>query len=236
MSMVEWKKDGTVAIMIMNNSENRQNLIWCEAMLAIYDEILADREIKALVLTSSDAKNFSQGVDIDWMNERLGVQDIDSVAKWIRLNFQVFRSMLMAPFPTIAAINGHAFGNGAILAGACDFRFMRADRGFFCLPEVDVELHLTPSELEWMKRIIPQPLFTRMTLSGEKIKAPELEKYEVIIKACESAEATVAEALAYAKTFNKSRSSMAELKKRAHKHITDKMDYEDAAYFDFIIN
>ena len=62
MAIVEWQKDGTVALMIMNNAENRQNLEWAEAMMSTYDEIMADNEIKALVLTSSDPKNFSLGL------------------------------------------------------------------------------------------------------------------------------------------------------------------------------
>ena len=33
MAIVEWQKDGTVALMIMNNGENRQNLEWAEAMI-----------------------------------------------------------------------------------------------------------------------------------------------------------------------------------------------------------
>jgi len=37
MAIVEWKKDETVAILIMNDGENRHNPTWAEAMLAIYD-------------------------------------------------------------------------------------------------------------------------------------------------------------------------------------------------------
>jgi ribosomal protein L35AE/L33A len=38
--------------------------------------------------------------------------------------------------PVIAEIGGNAYAGGAILASACDFRFMRSDRGRFCFPEV----------------------------------------------------------------------------------------------------
>lgn len=233
MAIVEWKKDETVAIMIMNNGENRHNPEWAEAMLATYEEILADKEIKAIVLTSSDPKNFSLGVDLGWMMKAQQAQDFPGISKWLYRNSEVFKAMLMSPVPTIAAITGHAFGNGAMLAGACDFRFMRADRGYFCFPEVDLGIQFAPSMIEWMKRIMPYHLFIRMKWTGEKMSATELEKYNVIIKACPDAESTLKEAIAFGKTFNKSRNTLAEMKRRTYKHIIDKMENEDPQYYDY---
>jgi len=216
-----------------NNAENRHNPEWSEAMLNAYEEILADSEIKALVLTSSDPKYFCLGVDTDWLFKTMNEDDWPTLNKWLYQNTKVFTAMLMAPFPTIAAINGHAFGNGFMLAGACDFRFMRADRGFICFPEIDLGIQLAPSMLEWMKRIMPYHIFQRMLLSGEKMGAAEAEKYNIIVKACENAEKTLEEAVAYARTFNKSRATMAEMKRRAYKHVMDKMANEDPVYFDY---
>ncbi|HHW61598.1 MAG TPA: enoyl-CoA hydratase/isomerase family protein [Syntrophomonadaceae bacterium] len=232
MAIVKWEKDGTVAKMIMNNGENRHNPEWAEAMLSTYSDIIADPEIKAIVLTSSDPKNFCLGVDVEWMMKAQKKKDYQSISDWLYRQSEVFASMLMAPVPTIAAITGHAFGNGAMLAGACDFRFMRSDRGYFCFPEVDLGIQFAPSMIEWMKRIMPYHLFVRMKWSGERITAAELEKHNVIIKACDNAEQTVEEAVAFARTFNKSRTTLAEMKRRTYKHIIDKMENEDPAYFD----
>lgn len=233
MAIVEWEKDGTVAIMTMNNGENRHNPEWAEAMLATYAEIMADSEIKALVLTSSDPKNFCLGVDTNWLMKAMSANDFPGMSKWLYRNGEVFATMLMSPVPTIAAITGHAFGNGTMLAGACDFRFMRADRGFMCFPEIDLGIQLSPSMIEWMKRIMPYHLFIRMLWSGEKVGAIELEKHNVILKACENAEKTVEEAVTFARTFNKSRTTLAEAKNRTYKHILDKMANEDPAYYDY---
>ena len=233
MAIIEWKKDGTVATMIMNNGENRQNPEWTEAMLATYAKIMADPEIKALVLTSSDPKNFSLGVDVAWMARVQQANDFSTISQWLFRNAEVFKAMLMSPVPTIAAVTGHAFGNGAMLAGACDFRFMRADRGFFCLPEIDLGIQFAPSMIEWMKRIMPYHLFIRLKWSGEKVGAAELEKYNVILKACENYDKTIEEAVAFAKTFNKSRTTLAEMKRRTYKHIIDKMTNEDPDYYTY---
>ncbi|MBF0303795.1 MAG: enoyl-CoA hydratase/isomerase family protein, partial [Desulfamplus sp.] len=67
MSVIEWKKDETAAIVTMCNGANRQNLEFGKTMNRIFDEILSDESIFSLILTSSDEKNFSQGVDIDWL-------------------------------------------------------------------------------------------------------------------------------------------------------------------------
>lgn len=231
MAIVEWKKDETVAIMIMNNGENRNNPEWAEAMLSAYDAILADKDIKAIVLTSSDPKNFCLGVDLGWMMKAQQANDYPGISKWLFRNGEVFKAMLMSPVPTIAAINGHAFGNGAMLAGACDFRFMRSDRGYFCFPEIDLGIQFAPSMIEWMKRIMPYHLFIRMKWSAERVGAAELEKYNVIIKACPNAEETLKDAVAFGKTFQKSRNTLAEMKRRTYKHILDKMENEDPAYY-----
>ena len=232
-AVVEWQKDGTVAIMIMNNGENRQDPDWTEAMLTVFSEIIADQEIKALVLTSSDPKFFSLGVNTEWIFKAAQDNDYPGISKWFYRNHEVFTSLMMAPFPTIAAINGHAFGNGLMLAGACDFRFMRADKGFLCFPEINLGIQLVPSMLEWMKRIMPYHLYQRMLLTGDKLGAAELEKYNVIMKACEDGEKTLEEAVAFAKTFNKSKAAMTEMKRRMYKHVLDKMISEDPPCIDY---
>ena len=39
----------------------------------------------------------------------------------------------------------NAYGGGALIASACDFRTMRADRGRICFPEIDLKLGLSPA-------------------------------------------------------------------------------------------
>ena len=57
---------------------------------------------------------------------------------------QLLARVLVAPVPTVAAINGHAFGAGSMLGIAHDFRVMRVDRGYFCFPEVDIHIPFSP--------------------------------------------------------------------------------------------
>ena len=66
--------------------------------------------------------------------------------------------------PTAAAINGHAFGAAAMLTMAHDFRAMRADRGFFCFPEVDIRIPFTPGMAALIQaKLTPQTAVAAMT-------------------------------------------------------------------------
>ena len=65
--------------------------------------------------------------------------------------------MLALPLITVAALQGHTFAAGAMLSLAHDFRVMRADRGFWCLPEADIGIPFTPGMSALIQaRLAPQ--------------------------------------------------------------------------------
>jgi hypothetical protein len=59
-----------------------------------------------------------------------------------------------------------------------------------------------------------------------------METHHVVMKACPNEEALMAEALAFARTFNKRRGVFGEMKRRMHKHIIDIIDKEDREYIE----
>ena len=126
MPIMTWIKDETVAIITMTNGENRQNLDFAKTLNAMLDEIIADKSISAVIITSNDEKNFSQGIDVEWIMGQMQKNEHQPVIDFINEMDIVFKKLLLYPVPVIAAINGHAFGNGSILSCACDFRFMRS--------------------------------------------------------------------------------------------------------------
>lgn len=232
MAVVKWEKEGTVAVITMINAENRMNLMFVEEMNQVFDEITEDKSVKAVVITSNDEKYFSLGVHVDWIIERLKENDTSSVRNFLFGMSDVFKRCLLMPVPVIAAINGHAFGNGAIMPCACDYRFMRSDRGFFCLPEVDINIPFLPAMLIWLQRVIPHSLFQSMAFTGRKVTALELEKHNVIVKACKDNEELINESMSFAASFNKGRAIVGEIKKRMNKNIIHVMDTEDMPILD----
>jgi len=232
MPVAEWEKDETVAILKMVNGENRQNLQFGMDMLNALNEIEADEKVTAVVLISSDPKSWSQGVDVNWVMEQFGKKNFDDVKKFMYTLNDVFKKIFLFPAPVIAAINGHTFGNGAILACACDFKMMKSDRGYFCFPEVDLGIPFLPSMIEIIKKGIPYYKLNEMKLTGKRYGADELYEHHAIDKACENAEVLFREAVGFAKTFNKKRGIFAEHKKRLYTHILEKMEKEDVAYIE----
>ena len=65
---------------------------------------------------------------------------------------------------TVAALQGHTFAAGAMFSLAHDFRVMRADRGYWCLPEADINLPFSPGMSALIQaRLAPQTAHEAMT-------------------------------------------------------------------------
>src|SRR6476620_9840586 len=130
--------EGDVWILHLGDDENRFNPEWMTAVSDALDEVAAQPEPRALV-TTAGGKIWSNGLDLDWLG-----QNQDRVQDYVDQVHELFAKLLAAPMPTAAAIQGHCFAAGAMLAMAHDWRVMRADRGYFCLPEADINVPFTP--------------------------------------------------------------------------------------------
>jgi enoyl-CoA hydratase/carnithine racemase len=126
-----------IAVLNLGDGENRFSPDWLNTVNGFLDRIESG-EAKALVTTGS-GKFYSNGLDLDWLAAHNDQGDwyIDQVQL-------LLARVLVAPVPTVAAINGHAFGAGSMLGIAHDFRVMRVDRGYFCFPEVDIHIPFSP--------------------------------------------------------------------------------------------
>lgn len=230
--IIEWEKDDTVAIITMNNGENRHNPPFTMAILDAFDAIEKDESIYAVVITSSDEKSWSQGLDLPWIMNVINKRDVQTIKDFLYSLSAMFKRMLLFPMPVIASINGHAAGNGAILACCCDFRLMKADRGYFFFPGVDINIYVPSGMQEIIKKAFPYYKLEEAILTGKRYDAKELEEHHIIMKACDNAEAVRRESIAFAKTFKKDRSIFEEIKKRLNKQIIAVIDNEDPAYIE----
>ncbi|HEY2272517.1 MAG TPA: enoyl-CoA hydratase-related protein, partial [Jatrophihabitantaceae bacterium] len=132
--MPDLDRDGDVYLLDLGDTENRFHPDWLVEVQAHLTTIEGADGPRALV-TTARGKFFSNGLDLDWLSEH-GDRFFDYVIDVHALLARI----LAIPVPTVAAVQGHAFAGGGMLALAHDFRVMRADRGFFCLPEVNINI------------------------------------------------------------------------------------------------
>ncbi|MHA7653516.1 enoyl-CoA hydratase-related protein [Mycobacterium sp. ML4] len=146
-----------IAVLDLGDDENRFSPDFLDAINSHLDDIESGGA-HALVTTAT-GRFYTNGLDLDWLGAH-GEQ-----TEWYVGRVQdLLARVLTFPMPTAAAIIGHAFGAGAMLAIAHDFRVMRTDRGFFCFPEVDINIPFTPGMAALIQaKLTPQAAVASMT-------------------------------------------------------------------------
>jgi Delta3-Delta2-enoyl-CoA isomerase len=147
-----------VFVLDLGDGENRFHPDWLAAVDAALDEVEGAAGPRALV-TAATGKYFSNGLDLDWL-----LAHGDQYEEYVASVHGLFARVLAMPVTTVAALQGHTFAAGAMLSLAHDFRVMRADRGFWCLPEVDIQIPFTPGMSALIQaRLTPQTAHEAMT-------------------------------------------------------------------------
>jgi enoyl-CoA hydratase/carnithine racemase len=228
MEMFSYELDEHVAVLTMKSGENRFTLDFLDAFLNILDEIENKTQATVLVVKSADAKIWSNGIDLDWL--RATVEEKPELGQRFSTRIMdLLRRILTYPLITIAAINGHAFAGGAIMACAFDFRFMRTDRGYLCFPEVDIHIPFLPGMDALIKKALPGHLSLEAQLTGKRYTAVELEAQKAVYKACHLND-LMNEVMAFAKAMNKGRNILKPIKEVGFKSILRIMAVDDPAY------
>lgn len=165
--MFELESHGDVWVLRMQAGENRFNRVSVDAIHDALDTVAGATGPVALV-TVGDGKFFSNGLDLEWMGAE-GASDpmfLDDVHRMLL-------RVLHLDVVTVAAVNGHAFAGGAMLATAHDFRIMREDRGYWCLPEVDLGLPLTDEMYAVLAAHLPGATLAEASLTGRRYDATD---------------------------------------------------------------
>jgi enoyl-CoA hydratase/carnithine racemase len=146
-----------IAILDLGDDENRFSPGFLDEIDAHLDEVVGSGA-QGMVTTGS-GKFYTNGLDLDWLTA-----NGDQTQWYVGRVQAMLARMLTLPVPTAAAVVGHAFGAGAMLALAHDFRVMRADRGYFCFPEADIRIPFTPGMAALIQaKLTPQAAVASMT-------------------------------------------------------------------------
>jgi len=137
-------RNSAIFVLDLGDGENRFNPDSLDAVEGYLDEVEGAPTPRALV-TAATGKIWSNGLDLEWMGAHG-----DEAMPFVSRVHALLARVLELSVPSVAALQGHTFAAGAMLALAHDQRLMRADRGFFCLPEIDINIPFTPG----MSRLI----------------------------------------------------------------------------------
>lgn len=123
---------------------------------------------RAIVLTGTGSA-FSAGVDLF----RVTRGGADYVREFLPRMDALFRAVLTAPLPTVAAVNGHAIAGGCILAAACDHRVMAAGTGRIGVPELLVGVPFPALPLSIVLARVSPATGRGLVLSGRTVLPDE---------------------------------------------------------------
>ncbi|MEX7471044.1 enoyl-CoA hydratase-related protein [Mycobacterium adipatum] len=176
-----------IAVLNLGDDENRFTPEFLETVHTLLDRVLADGA--AGLVTTATGKFYTNGLDLDWL-----AAHADQTQWYVGQVQSLLARVLTLPVPTAAAIVGHAFGAGAMLATAHDFRVMRTDRGYFCFPEADIRIPFTPGMAALiLAKLTPQAAVASMT-TGRRFGGPDARAYG-IVDAVATEDAVTADAL-----------------------------------------
>lgn len=162
------RRDNDTFIIDFGDDENVTSDEWVVEVNRLLDQVEAAEGPRALVTTGS-AKHYSNGLDTGFMASIGGREVGEYVARVFKL---VYRIMLL-PVPTVAAVNGHAFGAGAFLVLAHDHAVMREDRGYFCFPEVHLQMPLPPMLMSVARASLSPKTLRQAVVTGHRYSGPE---------------------------------------------------------------
>ncbi|WP_435125131.1 enoyl-CoA hydratase/isomerase family protein [Halobaculum sp. D14] len=168
-------EDGVATVTV--NRPDALNSLNVEALEAL-DEALdeaADADVRALVLTGAGDDAFVAGADISHMKD-LSTPEAQAYAE---LGHGIARSLETFPAPTIAAINGYAFGGGCELALACDLRIAVEDA---VLGQTEIDLGIVPGwgGTQRLPRLVNDEVARRLIFFGERIDATDAHEYGLV--------------------------------------------------------
>lgn len=183
MSGIELTREGSVFVLRLGDGENRFHRAFLEAVGVALDEVEASSGPAALVTTGT-GKIYSNGLDLEWM----GGPGRDELGRFLPDVMALLARFLRFPMPTVAALNGHCFAMGALLAMAHDWRVMRSDRGYFCLPEIDLRLPFQPGMTALLQAKLGPAVLRDTVLTGARLAAASAQQLGIVDDAVAEAE------------------------------------------------
>lgn len=179
---VEWHNNIASVIVDRVDSLNALNVSTLREMEKKIDQT-ADEKADVLLLRGAGDEAFIAGADIGYMQD-LSTSEAE---EWGDLGHNVAKKLENYPMPTIAAIDGYAFGGGTELSLACDIRIASDDA---MLGQTEIEIGIIPGwgGTQRLPRIVGDEMARRMIYLGERIDAETAKQRGLVSEVIPNAE------------------------------------------------
>jgi enoyl-CoA hydratase/carnithine racemase len=178
---VRLARDGAIATVTLNRPEKLNALD--PGMLGVLEEIVReldrDTEIRVVLLTAAGERAFCVGADIDAWS---ALEPLDMWRRWVRDGHRVFDAVAHLRQPTIAVLNGYAFGGGLELALAADIRTAAAEAEL-AFPEVKIGTLPGWGGTRRLSQLIGVARAKYLVLTGSRIDAATAERWGLVNEA-----------------------------------------------------
>eukprot|EP01018_Ginkgo_biloba_P038000 Gb_12045 [translate_table: standard] len=202
--MCSLEKRGTVFVLtLLGHGEHRLFPDYIDSIISALTRVNERSHESSALVTTNEGKFFCNGLDLDWVNssplhdKEARFRHLDSKCRQLLVAFMNLK------MPSIAAVCGHAVGGGCILALAHDYRFMRKDRGFLYMSEVDLDI-VIPSDIISIIRSKANPsVLMDIVLGGRKYTAEMALKEGLVHSAHNNSAETLDAAISAAEQFGR---------------------------------
>jgi enoyl-CoA hydratase/carnithine racemase len=166
MALVELERRGNIALLTLNRPEARNAISpeVSQTMATLLDEIEADAQLRAVVLTGAGPV-FSSGADLKVVAQGRAADIASGRGGFAGVVNRDF------PKPIIAAVNGPALAGGFEIVLSCDL-VVAADSARFGIPEVQRGLMAAAGGLIRLPKRVPLAIALEMAMTGDPIDAP----------------------------------------------------------------
>ena len=181
MSQVELSIENAVAKVTLNRPEvhNAFNDEVISSLVECFERVENDDKIRVMVLQST-GKSFSSGADLNWMQKMAAYSESENLADAQQLAI-MFSTLYHLSKPTIARIQGSAFGGAVGLVACCDIA-IATRLSKFCLSEV--KLGLIPATISpYIVEAVGPKIAKRLFMTAEVISARRARRIGLISEA-----------------------------------------------------
>ena len=192
---MQFERRDEIAVVTLNRPQalNALNTALIRDIGKTIDEVAAS-DARALIFTGAGDKAFCAGADI---KELLGRSMMES-RRGAEFGQRTFAKLDTLPMPSIAAINGYAFGGGLELALACTFRLATANAKMG-LPEIKLGAIPGYGGTQRLPRVVGEARALEMIMTGRTVAAEEAERIGLISRILDGD--AVEGAIAFARDF-----------------------------------